>query len=51
MPSKLLRDEEVNAALVLVLAGAIVARVANGPGSLSVERIVRGIMSNPAPPV
>lgn len=42
-------NEEAYVALVLVLAVAIVARVANGPGPLSLGRIVRGGLSNPVP--
>jgi hypothetical protein len=41
--------EGVNAALVLALSGTIVALVVNGPGPLSLGRIVSGALSNPIP--
>ena len=44
-----LRSEEAMAALVLFSAGQILARVANGPGPLSLGRIARGTLSNPVP--
>ena len=37
------------AALALFSAGQILARVANGPGPLSLGRIARGALSNPVP--
>lgn len=44
-----LLSEKVTAALVLALAGTILARMANGPGPLSPARIARGALSNPVP--
>ena len=50
MIGKLMRSkEEVYAALVLALSGTIVALVANGPGPVSLGRIVSGVLSNPVP--
>jgi hypothetical protein len=49
MTGKPLSKEEVNAALVLALSGALVALVANGPGPVSLGRIVSGALSNPVP--
>ncbi len=49
MIGKLLSKEEVNAALVLALSGTIMALVANGPGPVSLGRIVSGALSNPVP--
>ena len=47
MISKLLGKEEVNAALVLALSGAVTVLVANGPAPVSLGRIVSGALSNP----
>jgi hypothetical protein len=41
--------EEVNAALVLALSGAVMVLVANGPGPVSLGRIASGALSNPVP--
>ena len=49
MIGNLLGTEEVNAALVLVLSGALKVVVANGPGPASLVRIVSGILSNSVP--
>jgi hypothetical protein len=49
MFGKVLRKEEVTTALVLTLSGAIMVRVANGPGRLSLRRIVAAALSNPVP--
>ncbi len=49
MIGKLLSKEEVNAALVLALSGAAMVLVANGPGPVSLGRIVSGALSNPIP--
>ena len=49
MIGRLLGKEEVNAALVLALAGAVTVLVANGPGPVSLGRIVSGALSNPVP--
>ena len=46
MISKLLGKEEVNAALVLALSGAVTVLVANGPAPVSLGRIVSGALSN-----
>ena len=40
MIGKLLGKEEVNAALVLALSGAVMVLVANGPGPASLGRMV-----------
>ena len=49
MIGKLMRKEEINAALVLALSGAVMVLVANGPGPVSLGRIVSGTLSNPVP--
>ncbi len=49
MIDKLVSKEEVNAALVLVLSGTVMALVANGPGPVSFRRVVAGVLSNPVP--
>ena len=49
MIGNLLGDEEINAALVLVLSGAVTVLVANGPGPVSLGRLVSGALSNPVP--
>ena len=49
MIGKLMSREEVNAALVLALSGAIMAMVTNGPGPVSLGRMVSGALSNPVP--
>ena len=49
MIGKLLGKEEVNAALVLALSGTIMVLVANGPGPVSLGRIVSEALSNPVP--
>jgi hypothetical protein len=49
MIGKLLGKEEVNAALVLALSGAVMVLVANGPGPVSLGGIVSGALSNPIP--
>ena len=49
MIGKLLGKEEVNAALVLALSGAVMALVARGNGPLSLKRVVSGVLSNPVP--
>jgi hypothetical protein len=49
MIGKLMSKEEVNAALVLALSGTIMVLVANGPGPVSLGRIVSGALSNPIP--
>jgi hypothetical protein len=49
MIGKLLGKEEVNAALVLALSGAVMVLVAKGYGSLSLGRVVSGVLSNPVP--
>ena len=49
MISKLLGKEEVNAALVLALSGAVTVLVANGSAPVSLGRIVSGALSNPVP--
>ena len=49
MIGSLLSKEEVNAALVLALSGAVTVLVANGPAPVSLGRIVSGALSNPVP--
>ena len=49
MIGKLLGKEEVNAALVLALSGAVMVLVARGDGPLSLGRAVSGVLSNPVP--
>jgi hypothetical protein len=49
MTGKLLGKGKVNAALVLALSGAVMVLVANGPGPVSLRRIVSGALSNPVP--
>jgi len=49
MIGRLLSKEEVHAALVLALSGAVMVRVANGPGPVSLGRILSGALSNPVP--
>ncbi len=49
MIGRLLSKEEVNAALVLALSGAVTVLVANGPGPVSLGRLVSGALSNPVP--
>lgn len=49
MIGKLLSKEEVNAALVLALSGAVMVLVAREDGPLSVRRVVSGVLSNPVP--
>ncbi len=45
MIGKLPSKEEVHAALVLALSGAVMALVANGPGPVSLGRMVSGALS------
>jgi hypothetical protein len=49
MICRLLGREEVNAALVLALSGAVTVLVASGPAPVSLGRIVSGALSNPVP--
>ena len=49
MIGRLLGNEEVDAALVLGLSGAVMVLVANGPGPVSLGRVVSGALSNPVP--
>ncbi len=49
MIGKLLGKEEVNAALVLALTGAVMVLVAKGDGPPSFGRVVAGVLSNPVP--
>lgn len=49
MIGKLPSKEEVNAALVLALSGALMVLVAKGDGPLSLGRVVAGVLSNPVP--
>jgi hypothetical protein len=47
MIGKLLGKEETNAALVVALSGVLTLLVANGPGPVSLGRVVGGALSNP----
>jgi hypothetical protein len=49
MIRKLLGKEEVGAAVVLALSGAVVVLVSKGDGPLSAGRFVSGVLSNPIP--
>jgi hypothetical protein len=49
MLGELLRREETSSALVLALSGKIVVLIANGPGPVSLKRVVSGARSNPVP--
>ena len=49
MIAKLMGKEVANAALVLALSGTVVALVANGPGRVSLQHAVSGVLSNPIP--
>ena len=49
MMGKLFGSEEVGAAVVLALSGAVVALVSRGDGPLSFGRFVSGVLSNPIP--
>jgi hypothetical protein len=49
MIGKLLRSEELNAATVLALSGTIIVLMTKGDDSVSLKRIVSGVLSNPVP--
>ncbi len=49
MIGEFLGKEEVNAALVLVLSGAVAVLAAKGNGPLSLRRVAFGALSNPIP--
>ena len=49
MIGKHLASEGANAALVVVLSGAVATLVANGPGRASLRRVLVGVLSNPVP--
>ena len=49
MIGRLLGKEEVNAAVVLTLSGALMVLVAKGDGPLSLKWVVSGVLSNPIP--
>jgi hypothetical protein len=49
MMRKLLVKEEVGAAAVLALSGAVVVLICRGDGPLSAGRFVSGVLSNPIP--
>jgi len=49
MIGKLVSKEEVNAALVVALSGALMVLVAKGGRPLSLGRVVGGVLSNPVP--
>lgn len=49
MIGKLMRKEEVNAALVLALSGALMVLVAKGDEPLSLGQVVARVLPNPVP--
>ena len=49
MFGRLLSKEEINGALVLGFAGTIMVLVANGPGPVSLKRMMSRALSNPIP--
>jgi hypothetical protein len=49
MLGKLLSREKTRSALILALSGTIVVLMANGPGAVSLKRIVSVALSNPVP--
>lgn len=46
---KLLSNEGINAAVVMVLSGTLVTLVAKGEGPVSLKGLVSGALSNPVP--
>jgi hypothetical protein len=49
MFSKLLGNEETNAAAVLALSATVIALVAKGAGPVSSKKMVSRVLSNPVP--
>ncbi len=49
MLDELLPREETSLALILALAGTIVVLMVNGPGAVSLKRVVSVALSNPVP--
>ena len=49
MLGKLLSRERTRSALILALSGTIVVLIVNGPGAVSLKRIVSVALSNPVP--
>jgi len=49
MFSKLLSNEETNAAAVLALSTTVIALVAKGAGPVSTKKVVSRVLSNPVP--
>jgi hypothetical protein len=49
MFSKLLSNEETNAAAVLALSATVIALVAKGAGPVSTKKMVSRVLSNPIP--
>jgi hypothetical protein len=49
MIRRLLGNEEVGAAVVLALSGAVVVLVSRGAGSPLTGRLLAGVLSNPIP--
>lgn len=49
MFSKLLGNEEVNAAAVLALSATVIALVAKGAGPVSPQEVASRVLSNPVP--
>lgn len=47
--SKLLSNEETNAAAVLALSATVIALVAKGAGPVSPKKVVSRVLSNPVP--
>ena len=49
MLSKLLGNEEINAAMVVALSGTIITLAAKGDAPASLKNVVSRVMSNPVP--
>lgn len=49
MIRRIVRGDEVNAAMTVALAGAIAVLLAKGDGPLSIGRVLAGTLSNPVP--
>ena len=46
---KLMKNEGINAAAVMVLSGTLMVLVAKGDGPVSLKGLLAGALSNPAP--
>ena len=49
MLGKLLSREKTRSALIIALSGTVVVLMDNGPGAVSLKRIVSVALSNPVP--